>query len=66
MDNNIITVYGVHQTTGEYKKVFNSISLNNWITTGKVNALNHKYNDFRFFKVGNISNRYKTTEIFLD
>ncbi len=63
MKNYNVSVYGVNQTTGEYKIIFRCISIIDWLKRGEQNAKNHNYNQFEFFSVPSLENKFSTRKI---
>lgn len=60
-----IQVYGTKQSTGEYKLVFRSIELIDWLIKGEKTAKENNYSNFRYFSTGNLANHYTVQEIFI-
>lgn len=63
--NQAMHVFGVKQSTGEYKLVFRGITLNNWLIKGEKTAKENGYDNFRFFSIGNLSNHWTMEEVFI-
>ena len=65
MINYNITVYGVNQITGEYKIVFRCISLLDWLKRGHKTAKQNNYDNFTFYTVPCLQNKFLTKQIIL-